>query len=342
MKLVEGQQDSSFYESFSDLIFATMAIFVLLLIVFLVQVNAQTVKAVNTEQLRVEAAAQTAELEETREQMMQVEEQNSELQDELDKSEQEANALKESLKVRPLELVVVMDVSGSMTTQMDVLRQALRQLTLLLPSLSDDIKIGIVVYQSKIKHFPENQNQLQRILQAEDDNGASFRSVTDWMAKWLTPASRSNDSASVRRLRQYSQVSKLSPSSVNIIAGVKRGISLFTKVPPARMRQVFLLIGDVGPFEGKGRVEVISPEESREAQVIQQTIRDWAVQREQRGVIALRVRTQNREQPLEPNTDAFFKGVASAAGENGKYTEDWENVLVEIVAALLERKEFTP
>ena len=39
MKLDPTEQKTSFYETFSDLIFATMAIFVLLMIVFIVQAN---------------------------------------------------------------------------------------------------------------------------------------------------------------------------------------------------------------------------------------------------------------------------------------------------------------
>ncbi len=39
MKLVTPNRGSSFYESFSDLIFGTMAILVLLMIVFLTMIN---------------------------------------------------------------------------------------------------------------------------------------------------------------------------------------------------------------------------------------------------------------------------------------------------------------
>ena len=39
MKLIRPKQNTSFFESFSDLIFATMAIFVMLLIIFISQVG---------------------------------------------------------------------------------------------------------------------------------------------------------------------------------------------------------------------------------------------------------------------------------------------------------------
>ena len=144
MKLNTPPSFTSFYESFSDLIFATMAIFALLMIIFATQVRPEIISQEDLEKLQQE---------------------NEELQQNLD----------EAVKTRGLELVVAIDASGSMGQALNELKNAILFIGEALPLVSPDFKLGVVVYRDKVTTFP-----LTRIRAEKEDNGASFKRLRNW------------------------------------------------------------------------------------------------------------------------------------------------------------------
>lgn len=120
MNISPPEKSNSFYESFSDLIFATMAIFVLIMIVLLVQI--QPIE---------ESSASTEPVEEA------VEE--------------------DVIEVKALELVIAVDGTGSMAQPLKLLENAINSVAEAIPLATAQFRIGIVLYRQDLEVFQLRQ-----------------------------------------------------------------------------------------------------------------------------------------------------------------------------------------
>jgi hypothetical protein len=162
MRLGKPNRSTSFYESFSDLIFGTMAIFVLIVIVLALQVRPDGVPAdVHKQALEEVAQAQA-------------------LNDELQKKVLE---LEKEGKPKPLELVVAIDGSGSMGTALKTLQFAIGTIGETMPMISSTVHVGIVIYREAESTlvFP-----MTKIEKEEIDGGRSLNALTQF-AQNMTP-----------------------------------------------------------------------------------------------------------------------------------------------------------
>lgn len=162
MKLGKPNRGTSFYESFSDLIFGTMAIFVLIVIVLALQVRPDGVSA-DVHQQALAQAAQAQSL-------------NEELQKKVLELEKEG-------KPKPLELVVAIDGSGSMGAALRTLQFAIGTIGEAMPMISSTVHVGIVIYREAgtTLVFP-----MTKIEKEEVDGGRSLTELTQF-AQQMTP-----------------------------------------------------------------------------------------------------------------------------------------------------------
>ena len=320
MKLKSPSRFTSFYESFSDLIFATMAIFVLLIVVFLTLIESSSAKNQNNlehqlSQAQAKLAEQAKELDRAAAERQRAREQLKELTQEL------ANA-ESAVSARGLELVIAVDVTGSMEEPLGHLLETITTVSRVLPAISPDFKVGVVAYR-----IGENDSRplqifaLQQILPESSDRGRSQQRIE----------------AFLRRLEAANGVAP-------IRAAIDSAVSMFSTPSSYQGSQILLLLGDVGPYElSLNDLFYSDQKKGRFETPLLRQVASWARESERRTVISMfsglrpaagldHRYTIKYEQSLR-----FFREVATNAGQPENFTQNPGKMLAYLLTAIVRR-----
>lgn len=311
MKLKSESKVVGFYESFSDLIFATMAIFVLLMIVFVVLV--QESSPIGKAKKQLEAIKE--QIEETKAETQQAEEEAKAKEAEIAK-----------LAKRNIEIVIAVDKSGSMEEELRNLAATINELAQILPKISEDVRIGVVAYRTAEDAVRDQTSILPMypIVDAEKDQGRSLSQLRSFLASQRA-------------------VSGLAPT----LKATQKSLSLFNQSPNFDGHQVFMLLGDVGPYEESlYDSDVITNAGRARADQLVASVGQWVKARKDRNIIVLfsgRDEMTTRENPPQRRRKhrtsmELFKRIAVEAGQRDSYTENQSNMLTDFLVAALKRK----
>lgn len=314
MKLSGDGGRDSFYESFSDLIFATMAIFVLLMMVFLTlirpegEIDTERAKQLETEVARIleEQSKTKAELERSREQVKQL---------------TETLYAAAPVTAKGLSLVVAVDTTGSMGEPLGHLIEALRTITVVLPRITTKFYIGIVAYRDTGNGEPLQVFPLRQIVNPAKDGGSSSDSIE-------------------RFLNQLVAANGLAPVEL----AVDQAISMHQSLSDFDGYQSFMLLGDAGPYERSvNDMAYTSAKRAFEKPIINR-IASWAKSNETRTVISLfsgnpdrndindATRTQLRQ------SLRFFNDIAKTANQPENFTRNPARILEYLLTAIVENE----
>ena len=311
MKLKSESKVVGFYESFSDLIFATMAIFVLLMIVFVVLV--QESSPIGKAKKQLEAIKE--QIEETKAETLEAEEEAKAKEAEIAK-----------LAKRNIEIVIAVDKSGSMEEELRNLAATINELAQILPKISEDVRIGVVAYRTAEDAVRDQTSILPMypIVDAEKDQGRSLSQLRSFLASQRA-------------------VSGLAPT----LKATKKSLSLFNQSSDFDGHQVFMLLGDVGPYEESLRgSDVVTNAGRARADQLVASVGQWVKARKDRNIIVLfsgRDEMTTRENPPQRRRKhrtsmELFKRIAVEAGQQDSYTENQSNMLTDFLVAALKRK----
>lgn len=304
MKLTPAAPTASFYESFSDLIFATLAIFVLLMIIFLVHINLDT----GEEELIEQLAKSEAELEQAHEQQEVEVERNEKLK----KSQQ-------SLKQYNLEIVIAVDTTGSMQPEIDLLADTISLVGKILPRIANSVKIGVLGYRRdesdrvQIQTFP-----MQRIADPDKDGQRSFK-----------------------RLHQFVRGLRAQAGSAPLEMAVDGALKMFSSTETFTGHQTLMLLGDVGPYEDRYRDQKIDARNEQHAQAMQRQLGIWAKASLHRNVLVLFTgndeiaKTRGAQHQKFVTSKVFFEELAAAAGQPDGYSDNYNEMIPLLLATAL-------
>ncbi len=289
MQLTSPQRSTSFYESFSDLIFATMAIFVLLMMIFLTMVQLSEVKVREELEEKQEALAQAKKAEE------QLKELTKTVMD-----------LKGKVKTRNLEIVIAVDVTGSMKEEIRHLKAPIDTIASAMPSITS-LRIGIVAY-GFINKKPLQVFSLAQIQAQEKDSGSSFRALNNFMSQLRAKG----NGAPVRH-------------------ATRTALKMFSTLPSGTS-QIFMLLGDVGPYE---LLKQTGDTEASAEKEMFSMVSNWQGNNEVRKVISL---YSAEGQYTNARNRQFFEKLSVFAGKNGYFTDQAAKMLAFILKASLDKE----
>jgi hypothetical protein len=194
-----------------------------------------------------------------------------------------------------VELVVAIDISGSMQEPYDEMKRALLDLGRNFPRIVDNFSIGIVAYR------------------LDHPNGGLVFPLTEM------------NSRSVRDLQVW--LDRVSPSNgaVDPAQGLDLAVQQFsTPASGEKTIRSLVIIGDVGPFEYPNFLEwdvASSSAQSRVARALQIT-REFSDSSETHQVLSMYTYDPARyEEPHRPYSEQFFCQIGEAAGTQGLYTK---------------------
>ena len=312
MKLNRDKESIGFYEFFSDIIFATMAIFVLLMTIFIV------------------LAEESSPARKIKKQIDAVQAERSQVIEKSDQLDTESSILETEvteLARKDIEISIAVDKSASMEQELYNLTSAIKKLAQILPKVAESVKISVISYRisedrrNEIETFP-----MMSILDPKQDGGKSYQKL-------------------VRFLKNQRHKSGLAP----ILSATEMALSQFDSSSDFNGHQVFMLLGDVGPYEESiNGVDRITSAGQQRAQRLVTVIGDWVKNKKNRNMIIL---FSGRD---EINRTGFgygaerrykhkvsmdlFKQIAVDSGQPKAYTENQSSMLADFLVAALKRK----
>jgi hypothetical protein len=312
LKLNKQKDSIGFYEFFSDIIFATMAIFVLLMTIFIVL--AEESSPARKVKKKIEA--------------VQVE--KAQIIEKIDGVEAESAVLESEiakLARKDIEISLAVDKTGSMEQELYNLTSAIKKLAQILPKVSGSVKISVVSY--RISESMRNETALfpmTQILDPKLDGGKSYQKL-------------------VQFLRNQRHKSGLAP----ILSATEMALSQFDSSPGFNGHQVFMLLGDVGPYEEsiKDADRITSAGQQRADRLVT-IIGSWVKNKKNRNMIVLFSGRDEvyrsgygygaaRRHKHKVSMD-LFKQIAVSAGQPKAYTENQSSMLADFLVAALKRQ----
>lgn len=304
MKLKQTKSVTSFYETFSDLIFATMAIFVLLMIVFVVQINLSQ----SIDELLEKIEKETADL---KHEEKNLEKKNEQLT-KLEKS-------KQSVQQYNFEVVIAVDTTGSMQWELDQLANTIGLIGKILPKIGDTVKMGVVAYRRDennrvdIKTFP-----LQVIRDEDTDGKKSYRKIHSF----------------VSRLRAK-------PGSAPIEEAMDQALKMFSNAESFTGHQTFMLLGDVGPYEDRYRDQLIDGKNRQQEKGMISQLKLWTEENLHRNLLILFSgddeigKTSGNQHQKFVESRKFFEQLAKESGQPQGFTSNQADMIPQLLAVIL-------
>lgn len=288
-----------------------MAIFVLIVIILLIQVRPEGIPIQEYEKIVKENEEYAKTIKE-----------KEEIIEEKEQEINEASAqLEDYIATSNLELIVIVDGTGSMTVALDQLRAAIDTIAEAMPLIATNFNIGIIVYRDNLTTFSNKQ-----IFPARLDGGASLDAVKDFTTNNMVPIG----------------------GPAYISDAISSALAMFQN---SQSRKTLLILGDIGPYEiidSSGNLNYTSSDCSNPSgdQQLRLAIKDFSTKDDQFRLITLFSINEEwlANQPEEwkgfllqcrNNSMNFFKSMSSELGENGKYSDDVSQILRLLLEGIL-------
>lgn len=266
------------------------------------------------------------ELQQSKTEVQQRQEKLDQVQKELKQAQQE---LAEGITKYPIELVITIDVSSSMSVPLKRLKEAISRLTVEIPKVTKEFRIGLVAYGG---------DGTYRTIPVQIIDGSSRQGF-------------------VRKVNALT----LKGGSTDVPEAVNEAMRMYS-APNDKMRKAFVLIGDVGPYEmienrefdiydiSTARANQLIrngqdvPVDSGYEAIVYDQVRRFTQQNKLRSVMAMYTGNATRAGDesykvialTKNNSTAFFKQVAKLGGKDtGHYSEEPSEMLSMLLLAVL-------
>ena len=304
MRLSPEARGTSFYESFSDLIFGTMAIFLLLLLVVLGLIGEEK------KQAEAEVQAATASLSKAEAEREAAREQLQEVVEELAKLEQ-------AVKAQGLEVAIAVDTSGSMGEALTHLLETITTISTVMPRIAPEFRIGIVAYCKEQEGGQALQiYPMRQVVASSQDGGQSVRSLLSFTGSLAPKAGIAPVPEALR-----SAMGMMSPP--NSFGGY----------------QILFVLGDTGPFEttvNQRDVEMVEPHEIQTASQLTAEVARWVAASNRRRIVSLFSGAGQAQYPAKQQASReFFARLAADAGQPENFAEHPGKMLAYLLTAIV-------
>lgn len=337
MEIESDQSGGSFYESFSDLLFTTMAIFVLLMIVFLIQVNAASDAAnqqtMEAQQLAASAEQLKADLDRTEQALRDAQQAAVEAQQAKENAERDAN----ELKPKPIDLVIAIDGSSSMGPTLKEVQSTIQSAAAVGCRISPRFRIAVVIYRdSQTKHVL-GFTEIRSHKSGDNDRGmvALDQFLTEKVVKVTrTVTKQPGVEGSGTPTGESYMVSRMEPLSAIVdFPQALAQVSDVLKQSDPNSKQVVIFIGDVGPWE-LGDAATYDERVDIEARVKSlAAMQTMAEQWPHLAVLTVFVASNARHDKI---SRSFFEALAKEAGtDRGRFSDGMASVALTVVEAIV-------
>ena len=195
----------------------------------------------------------------------------------------------------PTDVVVIVDSTGSMSEHEDAILGSVYSIAEVGSRICPEFRIGLVFYEGGVCRFPLTP---------------------------IEPTQYGRVSRGMAQLKQFNPSCSDGTGGANIEAGFDAGLRMLEQANSSN-RKVLVLIGDVGPWE-RGNDEAIAAR-------MREDFRRFCARSAFHQALFLFADSNNQN----ARTIAFFKGMASIAGENGMYSDDVSQIAATVIEAVI-------
>lgn len=338
MKFRSRTPGTSFYETVSDLMFGTMAIVVMLMCIFMV-LNRKSEGAPATPPDAIEQQATSGDIETLvcvpdptpsphEREVGGLQQQVDELRDALATAQEENRNANVAFGGREqggerdehhVELVIAVDVTGSMQRELDELAESIALLGETLPRMVNTVAVGVIAYRRDANNRDVSQTYpMTRLLPPSRDQGSS-----------------------AKRLRSWVQALRAEAGSAPLSAAIDTALAMFRPPGEFHGQQVLMVLGDVGPFEDGWQDQSITKANREQESALIERVAQWQKAGPGRRLLALFSgldeidKTQGQQHRKFVESKAFFKRMADAVVHDDAYSENSSDMTALIFLATL-------
>lgn len=333
MKLQSSRHSTSFYEAFSDLIFGTMAIFVLLMLVFMIQVST----ARETEDSRQSVDELEQKIKQLEDEVQQAQHESDEAKDKQKAAEQAAS----NLKPKPVDLVIAVDGTSSMGATLGSIQRNIESAAEIAARLSPRFRLGLIVYRDQRNTHVFPLTEIKPTVKGSPSQGLKQlrQFLNDKVLEvWSTQGGR-GETGGVR-VGSSHMVTRMEPlrALADVEYGIKTGLSMLGGGQQNEQRKVLIVAGDVGPWEivNEDRYDDAADIDSQ-ARLIRMA-QQFGLESGQNRILSIYTGTASSSdiQAFPQQAIGFFKAFAAAVSEKqGQYSEDaWQIASLAVEAAV--------
>ncbi|RZO84157.1 MAG: VWA domain-containing protein [Oceanococcus sp.] len=338
MKFRTRSSGTSFYETVSDLMFGTMAIVVMLMCIFMV-LNRKSEGAPATppdtlEQQSSDGEIETlvcvpdptpsphelelgglqAQVDELRQSLASAQEENRNANEAFGGREQGGER-----EAHHVQLVIAVDVTGSMQRELDELAESIALLGETLPRMVNSVAVGVVAYRRDAQNRDVSAvYPLSPVRPAHQDQGRSAKNLRSWV-----------------------QALRAEAGSAPLGSALKRALAMFDVAGTFHGQQVLMVLGDVGPFEDGWQDQSITAANREQARALVEQVAQWQKSGPGRRLLALFsgldeiAKSSGQQQQKFLESQAFFRRLGDAVLHDEAYSENSSDMTALIFLATL-------
>lgn len=284
-----------------------MAIFVLLMLIFLALVKPEASQDDLKEAL--------SDLQQLQDALIKTEVERDNAREQLDELIKSTLDSQSPFHSKGLELIIAIDVTGSMDDAFGHLIETIRTITVVLPAISPTFRIGVIAYgQDNSGRIPNGLQvfEVRQIFSEQRDGGRSLKAISQYMGNLSRGVMAPVDRAILESINMFS-----GPGSFDGY-------------------QALMVIGDVGPYETGDGYKVEPQEKVIEANVLK-AIKNWVSQDENRSVVSL----YSADTPGNDATEKvkmsydFFRKLATESGQPENFSQNTGKMLGYLLNAII-------
>ena len=243
-----------------------------------------------------------------------------------------------NLQTIPTDVVVVVDGTASMESALKSLRSAIKSIAEVGSRIAPKFRVGVVVYRSDTTTLPLTEVEPTRYGKVSSGMRIikAFLHEKQRKVEGISRSTSAESGVGSGRTWYVSNMDAIA-SWANVAGGLRQGLRHLSN-SPANHRKVLILVGDTGHWE-EGILERIEPSERALAKQLCAEVRDFASTKRHFKLLTLNTggepgRTYNRAESAQ-----FFKDLAAAAGEGGRYSDDTSQIAASVIEAVIDRRK---
>lgn len=298
--------------SMLDVISGALGAFLIIMVVLFPYYNKKNINFENeARQLSQQLSKAKFERDKAREQLQALTEQLTEME--------------ESVRAQGLDLVVAVDISGSMDDALGHLVETINTIARVLPIITPKFRLSIIGYRGDPSKESQTYFNYDGVYSEDEDGGTSLNELDEFLSK-------------------LEAKNGLAP----IGWAVDESLNVFSKYAASKeygdSYKIFFLLGDVGPYELSFEDMLYKSEKRKYEDQITHKITNWVKQSEKHRVITL-------FSGSPPSTEAdqayhvryreslrFFKDIAIKAGQPENFTQNPGKMLAYLLSAIVKKE----
>ena len=327
---------------FEDVLFGTTGVLLLVMTTALAQISTPGVRLEKLDDLREQVARAEANAASAAQEARDAEERRAQERAAREDAENALSEVKSELEPKPVDVVICADGTVSMENVLEALRVSVKSIAEIGSRVSSParFRLGVVVFRSATGSHAFELHEIQPSVEGVPSPGMralrAFADKEDIVTRVVTVAPGSEEGKPTGKKGTSSRMGGL-VGYADVGHGLSAALDLFGVDAANDRRALLCFVGDVGPWEA-GDPQMLEANDRAIAAQLRQAVEEFAAREERGRVLALFTGKQSTDLRFGSESEAFFRSLAAAAGEKGRYSDDITDLTASVLEAIFSKE----